>query len=311
MKKIKPYQLLIVGAMAVGVAFLMSCGTKDPISSEEITPPGGKIIYVQQTIESDYDIYTMNTDGSDRKPVISSNYMEAMPHCACGGDKIAFSWNIDGDPEIFIMKMDGSQPTQLTYNDHSDFWPRWSPGDSLIAFHRYDGSLGNWEIWVMNPENGNEYLITDHSANDICPGWSADGARLVFQSDRVGPDYDLYVVEVGQGAAVETLTQNDFEDGAPQYSHDGEWIVFVSQDRSIDENDSEIFKMRSDGTEVTQLTHNTVYDATPSWSPDDSWIVFRSVEGGHYDIFIMRADGAGLRNITKDTIIDAWPDWTN
>lgn len=305
--KLKPYHVFVVAAIGIGLVYVMSCGTESPIEPK-ITAPGGKIVYGQKSTGTDFDIYTINTDGSNRQPVLTTSDRAMMPHCGCRNGKIVFSWEAGGDPEIYTMNMDGSGINQLTDNGYDDYWPRWSPGDSLIAFHRY---LGNWELLVMNPESKTEFRITNDAASDIHPSWSADGTKLVFQSNRVGGDYDLYVIDLGPGSAVETLTQNDFDDIKPKFSHNGEWIVFVSQDRSIDQTDQEIFKMRPDGSEVIQLTHNTVQDDAPNWSPDDSWIVFTSVESGNYDIFLMRADGAGLRNITNDTITDEWPDWTH
>lgn len=43
----------------------------------------------------------------------------------------------------------------------------------------------------------------------------------------------------------------------------GQWIAFVSQR----DGNSEIYKMRADGSQVTRLTHNPANDTYPSWGP--------------------------------------------
>ena len=46
---------------------------------------------------------------------------------------------------------------------------------------------GNWEIYVMNTDGGNQRNLTNNPAADLAPSWSPDGKRIVFQSDRGGP----------------------------------------------------------------------------------------------------------------------------
>jgi Tol biopolymer transport system component len=73
------------------------------------------------------------------------------------------------------------------------------------------------------------------------------------------------------------------------------------------DGDSEILKIRPDGSGLKQITHNTVDDFEPAWSPDGSKIAF--AQG--LDIWVMNADGTNLQNLTRDgsDTLDARPSW--
>lgn len=59
--------------------------------------------------------------------------------------------------------------------------------------------------------------------------------------------------------------------------------------------DSEIFKMKPDGTGVERLTHNTATDTNPSWSDDGGTLVFRRSIGAGDPTPPARAVGASKR----------------
>src|SRR4029078_9595204 len=60
------------------------------------------------------------------------------------------------------------------------------------------------------------------------------------------------------------------EDSYPQWSPDGQWISFVSKR----DGNSEIYRMRRDGSAQTRMTDSPAFDGFASWSPDGKWIVY-------------------------------------
>jgi Tol biopolymer transport system component len=69
-----------------------------------------------------------------------------------------------------------------------------------------------------------------------------------------------------------------------------------------DENGSEIWRMREDGTSRTQLTSGG-QNSHPSWSADGSRIVFASQRDGNSEIYVMDADGSNETRLT-DSVSD-------
>ena len=87
----------------------------------------------------EYEIYVMNTDGSNQQRLTYNSVDDANPTWSPDGTKIAFVTNRDGNYEIYVMNADGSNPQRRTYNTASDGSPAWSHDGTRIAFVRNVG----------------------------------------------------------------------------------------------------------------------------------------------------------------------------
>jgi Tol biopolymer transport system component len=117
--------------------------------SPAFSPDGKKIIYESSVrSESDRlpsDIYIMNADGSEPRPLTQTPVNEYFPHFTPDGSKIVFyasPFEIFPEAEIYVMNADGSGRRFLAEGDdfsHVDF----SLGPSLVEGRLLD-SYGNW-----------------------------------------------------------------------------------------------------------------------------------------------------------------------
>jgi hypothetical protein len=94
------------------------------------------------------------------------------------------------------------------------------------------------------------------------------GSRRDLNLYKVGFDP---VREVTNGEPI-TVTAGSTPLADPDFSPDGQWIVFNSH--TTPQN---LFLVRSDGTGLRQLTYGGQMDRCPQWSPDGSQIAFCSV----------------------------------
>ena len=80
---------------------------------------------------------------------------DASPAWSPDGTKIVFrrihTDSDDGNDEIYLMNADGTGKKDLTNNLVDDNSAVWSPDGTKIAFIS-NRNLGNYEIYVMNPE---------------------------------------------------------------------------------------------------------------------------------------------------------------
>ena len=63
----------------------------------------------------------------------------------------------------------------------------------------------------MNIDGGQQQRITNSNGSDDAPTWSADGNRIVFNSNRDG-DYEIFVMN-RDGSGQIQLTNNGKDDG--------------------------------------------------------------------------------------------------
>jgi len=180
--------------------------------------------------------------------------------------------------------------------------PVWRPDGQRVAFRsKQNDPLG--EIHVINADGTNEQRLTNNPTFDHDPGWSPNGARILFVSDRGGDD-DIWIMNAdGSGAATNLTSTPGIDELSPAMSPDGTKILYV-----VDAASAEIWIMNADGTGQTPLTGGAG-DDEPAWSPDGTMIAFSR----NSQIWTMNANGSNPRQWTSNNVDDepAWsPDGT-
>jgi TolB protein len=145
--------------------------------------------------------------------------------------------------------------------------------------------------------------LTRDPGVDYDARWSADGAKLLFTSDRTG-NSDIYVLNAN-GSALTNATCHPGNDFAATWFPDGKTIAFVS-DRS---GHKQLYLMDADGSRQRRLTDD-VYDDPPSVSPDGATILFTARVGGVLQIFAIGTDGSGRRALTSGPTGHWSPRWS-
>jgi hypothetical protein len=261
----------------------------------------GRIVFTSGR-DLNYEVYSMNADGSAPLNLSANPAADMFPAVSAGGGRIAFtSFRNGGNAEIYVMNADGSGQTRLTYDAGLDSQPTWSPDGQQIAF-RTDRD-GDWEIYVMNADGSGQVNLTNSPGTDDAPAWSPDGGRIAFETDRDG-NREVYVMNADGSGPVD-LTTNPAQDQGPSWAPDGQRIAFHS-DR--DGND-EIYTMSPSGSLQTRLTTDPGSDSEPAWSADQSKLLFRSNRDGNSEVYVMGADGGGQTRLTTTLQLDGHPDW--
>ncbi len=82
----------------------------------------------------------------------------------------------------------------------------------------------------------------------------------------------------------------------PEWSPDGAWIAFVTQENESDD----VWLVRPDSTGQKALMRNDwEWDKHPTWSPDSSRIAFWSNREGTKGIYVMDVNGQAVHNISN------------
>ena len=221
-----------------------------------------------------------------------------------GRVEIAFTRESQGaTADIFGMEMDGSNVRQLTFQEEAAWFPRWAPDGSVLAFSRETPEGWVSEIWLIDPESGDEtYLATEESVWWGAAEWSPGGGHIAFASGSEG-DPEIYAVSV-DGTTRTNLTNDPGIDRSPSWPEGGR--IFFASDRS--DMGYEIYSMDENGSDPTALTNNAVDDTYPVASPDGSRVAFVRTEGEIQDLWVMIADGTAQFKITDSAPLLSHPD---
>jgi len=272
----------------------------------------GKIVFASNRATlitnptGDFEIYTMNPDGSGLKQLTFNKSRDFNPSFWPNGRRIVFDGDRDGKHEIYTMKADGSDQKRLTTNTAYDGDPVYSPDGGKIAFvSDRDGDL---EIYTMDVDGTNQKNQSKNDAKDLDPAWSPGGGFIAFASDRFSGNLEIYSMISATGYAgypAERLTHHNADDLAPNWSPDGSDIAFTSG-RS---GNAEVYKMDRHGNDPTNLSESASYDQSPAFSPDGKKITFTSYRDGKYQIYKMSESGANQVRISHGGGQDLWSDW--
>ena len=171
-----------------------------------------------------------------------------------------------------------------------------APAASPVAFanaHHAVDQRGGREVWRGN--------VFDQFIN---------AQRRVFQQGKATGDHFVQVVrwDVGRHAdrdAGRTVDQQVRD----ARRHDGEWVLFHSNQAVDGEARFEIYKVRKDGTELTNLSNTPGNNFRGDWSPDGQRIIFVSERDSNRELYVMNADGSNQVRLTDNQADDNRPRW--
>src|SRR5215210_4396970 len=96
----------------------------------------------------------------------------------------------DGFVQTWVANKDLSNQVKLTSESADSGWAVWKPGGAKLAFdsNRADPDPDDPnainDIFKMNPDGSGVVKLTHSGSFNGSPGWSPDGKKITFASDR-------------------------------------------------------------------------------------------------------------------------------
>jgi len=270
-----------------------------------VTPPQ---ITFRTNRHGNYEIYTMNDDGSNQTRVTNTTVNHMGYLWAPNGQKIAVVPEQDGTNwwDILVMNPDGSNRLNLTLDVKFSLHFGWSADSSKIAFE--SDRDGPFALWTVNADGSSMTRLINTFGAERSPAWAPNGQKIAYLSylNSVNNKPDIWLINP-DGSSALNLTQTAATEGPPVWSPDGTKILFGR--RSSTSVPFDIYVMNPDGTGVTFLaTGGTVTDYR--WSPDGTKIAFISTRDGNLEIYVMNANGSNQVRLTNHSALDIGPAWS-
>lgn len=185
--------------------------------------PNGQNIVFDRNPYGDPNIYYVPAAGGDRTMIA-----EFGGDAEWSNNSKAIVFNDFFTGGISTIKLNGSDRTVVT---HFGYGPSWSPNGKHIAFVHYFDNRS--EIFTVRVNENGEPLgdplritYSDEFVYNSPPSWSNNGDKLVFHSNRMTGDYDIWTYELSSGE-YERLAGFPYSgDYDPCYSKNGQYVGF-------------------------------------------------------------------------------------
>lgn len=275
----------------------------------DVSPTGEKITYIDHKNKTN-NVYVKSTNSAGA--AVQRTFRSGV-NAACfspDGKEIVFSEVRDGKNIVNITSAEGGN---ILHQIAEGSNPAFSSDGKTVFFARDDSSksfskkilnISSSSIWSYNRENG---LVTNYSSGDN-PYPLKDNKSFICERTNEKGYGEIWLVDYEGGSESLLLSMPGKNFTTPSVSPDGRWIVVVANSSSNAKNvsggskkekvfsfvdtkqNTDIYIVRTDGSQLTQLTYHKGNDCSPIWSPDGKYIYFLSQRGsqtGNYNVWRM------------------------
>ena len=280
------------------------------VSDPQISPDGKQIIYVRQFADIMTDrrcsnLWIINFDGSDNRPLTTGNFNDANPRWSPDGKQILYVSTRDGSPQIYRRWMDSGQTAKLTNLTQAPAGVSWSPDGKWLSFTMLVPEAAASIIKMPAPPEGAKWAE---------PAKVID--KLVYRFNGAGylkPGYTHLFVLPAEGGTPRQLSNGKFQHGGLAFrSSDAVWTpdskaLLISANRNDDWElnpiNTEIYEFAVADGAVKALTMRKGPDGAPEVSPDGKWIAYTGFDDRLHayevtKLYVMNRDGSNPRLIT-------------
>ncbi|MBI2618895.1 MAG: PD40 domain-containing protein [Ignavibacteriales bacterium] len=169
------------------------------------SPTGKKIAYTWFSKEGylGFQLRAIRTDGTDERVIYQDNEVPYLSPAAWSPDEryiLASLFRNDRTTQIVLISVaDGKARILKSLDGRYRGQLCFSPDGRYVAYSFTTGDNSqNSDIYVLAADGNRETTLVKHPADDLLMGWSPDGERIIFSSDRAGTT-DIWSVNVVDG----------------------------------------------------------------------------------------------------------------
>jgi dipeptidyl aminopeptidase/acylaminoacyl peptidase len=277
----------------------------------QISPDGKRIVYVRRFADPMTDkrysnLWTINTDGTDHRPLTTGNRGDTSPRWSPDGLRLAYLSDTEGKQQIYVRWMDTGQTARITNLEQAPEAIVWSPDGKMLSFSSLVLGKGPHIADMPAPPSGAKWAD---------PPTAYD--RLVYRFNGTGylkPGYMQIFVVDSEGGAPRQVTNGNFPNGGDQFgpsrvswTPDGKYLI-VSVNRHPESDheyeDTEVYEFSVADGSVRPLTNRKGPDDSPVVSPDGKFIAYTGFDDryqGHQTtkLYLMNRDGSGAHSLSE------------
>ncbi|MCA1660594.1 MAG: hypothetical protein LC642_08695, partial [Verrucomicrobiaceae bacterium] len=139
-----------------------------------------------------------------------------------------------GTEDIWLFDLSRGIPSRFTTDPANDSNPLWSPDGSRIVFTSNREGVRNLYQKIASG-GGNEEVLLKSTEEKVPDDWSSDGQFIVYQTINRKTKWDFWVLPMSGDRQPFPFLQTEFNEQAAQFSPDGKWIAYSSDESGAPE----------------------------------------------------------------------------
>jgi Tol biopolymer transport system component len=275
--------------------------TGEYATSPVFSPDGSQIAYAQGGRHLVPAVREVRPDATLNRTVVTADTVFSDQ---------SFSWSPDGTKliygdsdyvgakvlsDLYLFDLKTKQRRQLTHGLRA-YAPTWSPDDQMIVFVANTDTLQT-SLMAMDSDGSHirELFKGQDEMQFSSPRFSPDGKQISVSILSFGGYEDIYLLNA-DGSGLRPVTQDRAKDDAPQWSPDGQYILFDSDRSGV----SNIYAFRPSDNLLLQVTNVLNGAFSPTMSPDGKKIAFVTYESpAGFDLAAIDADPSSWKPVAN------------
>ena len=145
------------------------------------------------------------------------------------GRRVALHQKVNQNIDVWLLELGRGVLSRFTFDPALDVFPIWSPDGSRIVFG--SNRKGPFDLYQKPAIGaGTEELLLATAQDKAPTDWSPDGRLLLYRSVDPKTGYDIWALPMNGDRKPFPVVQTNFEERDAQFSPDGKWIAYQSNE---------------------------------------------------------------------------------
>lgn len=273
------------------------------ISDPQISPDGQKIIYVRHyndvlTDKSYSNLWIVNFDGTDIRPLTSGNHNDFSPRWSPDGQKVLYKSNKGGSLQLYLLWLDARAEAKLTNLKMSIGNIVWAPDGKHIAFDSFVEESNPSPVSLPSAPDGAKWAAPPKYIEEMKYRYDGEGFLKEGHSQ-------LFFLSVDGGTPYQITSGKFNHEGDFCWTPDSKFLL-ISANRheniDFDPYNYEIYEVNIQDRSIHPITSRQGPDINPVVSPDGKLIAYTGFDDKYQayqvtNLYIMNRDGSYQKQV--------------